>query len=93
MNQNLHPHSLLQQPPFPATLSKEALIQKLGGAMGEEKARLVVEQATLSLGYRSDSYTKEETLAILDKIAEEGGLVAVVARFAKAQYILDFPGK
>jgi hypothetical protein len=71
-------------------LPKRALIMLLGATLGEEKAREVITEAAKSLGLWDDEYDREQTLQILERIAQQPDLVGIAARFVKSRVHLQW---
>lgn len=72
-------------------LPRRTLIELLAQSLGQEKAEDVVTAAARDLGLPVfGDYNREQTLAVLERLAGMSGLVGVVARFAKARLILLF---
>jgi hypothetical protein len=65
------------------------LIPLLAPAIGVEKAREAIENGCARLGLDPKSLTSENAIAVLDLLAKAEGIVGVVARFAKARYLLS----
>jgi len=70
-------------------LAKE-VAELLAPSMGQERARELVETSARKLGLELEALGREEVAAILDDLATTGGVVSVVARFAKARALLKF---
>jgi hypothetical protein len=64
------------------------LIPLLAPAIGVEKARETIESAAARLGVEAGTLSAEEALAVLDLLAKADGIIGVVARFAKARFLL-----
>ncbi len=72
-------------------LPREELIKQLSEPLGSEKAEEVVQRAAAAAGFGDlTEFDREQTLAILERLAVSPGLVGVVARFAKVRLILRF---
>jgi hypothetical protein len=65
------------------------LLPLLAPALGTEKARDAVTTTALRLRFDPQSLTREQALMVLDELARSEGIVGVVARFAKARYLLE----
>jgi hypothetical protein len=62
----------------------------LAPALGTEKAREAIEHAAAKRGIDLTSgLTYNGALAVLDELTTIEGIVGVVARFAKARFLLD----
>ncbi len=57
----------------------------LAKTIGDEKALMLVEQATAALGFSKETIGRAEALAVLERISEEPGIVGISARFAKSR--------
>jgi hypothetical protein len=68
------------------------LIPLLAPALGAEKARDAIVSAAEFRGLEASALSHASALVVLDEIAKTGGIVGVVARFAKARFLLDNPG-
>jgi hypothetical protein len=64
----------------------------LAPALGAEKARDAIVSAAEFRGLDASGLSHASALVVLDEIAKIGGIVGVVARFAKARFLLDNPG-
>jgi hypothetical protein len=64
------------------------LIPLLAPSIGVEKARETIEGAAARLGIDAGSLTPDHALAVLHLLAEADGIIGVVARFAKARFLL-----
>lgn len=69
-------------------LSRMQLVGYLSESLGDAKATEVVSSAAAQMGLGLVDYDREQTLRILERLADEPGLVGIVARFAKARAIL-----
>ncbi|MEM6993732.1 MAG: hypothetical protein AAF721_24675 [Myxococcota bacterium] len=69
-------------------LTLATLASQLAQAMGEEKAREVVETTATELGLAGSSLTREQALEVLERIADTPGIVGVCARFARTRVML-----
>lgn len=66
--------------------SPQAVVELLARTLGREKATMVVRNAAMLLRTPPDQHwTHEDALAVLEKIAEQPGLVGITARFAKSR--------
>jgi hypothetical protein len=85
---------IAQAPSAPATPSLVApsvdLLPLLSPALGAEMARAAIEQAAARRGLEvSTSLSSDAAVAVLDEMSKVEGIVGVVARFAKARFLLD----
>jgi len=64
------------------------LVPLLAPAIGVEKAREAIEGSAARLGLDAKSLTRDQALTVLDLLAKAEGIVGVVARFAKARFLL-----
>lgn len=65
------------------------LLPLLAPALGTEKARDAVTVSAQRQRFDPQSLTRDQALAVLDDLAESEGIVGVVARFAKARFLLE----
>lgn len=65
------------------------LLPLLAPALGTEKARDATNAAAVRLGLDARSLTRDDAVAVLDELARAEGIVGVVARFAKARFLLE----
>jgi hypothetical protein len=87
------PKTLTQIRAAPAVMPTSApvvdLIPLIAPALGAEKARDAVDAAAARRGVDSSMpLSHEDALAVLDEMAQVEGIVGVVARFAKARFLL-----
>jgi hypothetical protein len=69
-------------------ISRGDVIDLLAASLGTTKAEQAVRVAATSLRLDAGAFQLEEALALLDKIAEEPGIVGITARFAKTRAVL-----
>ena len=69
-------------------MSRVQLVGLLSESLGDTKATEVVTAAAAQMGLGLIEYDRSQTLQILERVADEPGLVGIVARFAKARAIL-----
>jgi hypothetical protein len=69
--------------------SATELIPLLAPAIGVEKAKEAIDSATTRLGLDANALAPEDAVAVLDLLAKSEGIVGVVARFAKARFLLS----
>jgi hypothetical protein len=65
------------------------LFPLLAPALGTEKARDAVTLTAQRMRFDPQSLTHDQALAVLDELAQSEGIVGVVARFAKARFLLE----
>lgn len=65
------------------------LLPLLAPALGTEKARDAVTASALRQRFDPRRLSHDEALAVLDDLAHTEGIVGVVARFAKARFLLE----
>jgi hypothetical protein len=70
-------------------LSRQELVSYLSESLGDAKATEVVSATATQMGMGLVDYDRAQTLQILERVADEPGLVGIVARFAKARAILS----
>lgn len=73
-------------------LSASKLADLLAPALGVERARELVTEHVQRLHYDVASLSREQALEVLELLAMNEGIVAVVARFAKARLLLKNTG-
>jgi hypothetical protein len=73
-----------------ATYSREELVAILSGSISEAVAAASIVQHARALGISTAAFTFTEAQAILERIAQEPGLVGIAARFAKARVALQW---
>lgn len=64
------------------------VVDLLASSLGTTKAEHAVRSAMTALRLSSSSFPLDQALAVLDKIAEEPGIVGITARFARARAVL-----
>lgn len=64
------------------------LLSLLAPALGAEKARDATEAAAARIGVDAHRLTPDDALRVLEVLASSDGIVGVVARFAKARFLL-----
>jgi hypothetical protein len=65
------------------------LVPLLAPALGAAKARETIEAAAQKLGLDPDALDRDAALAVFDELSANEGIVGVVARFAKARFVLE----
>jgi hypothetical protein len=68
----------------------KALAAMIGANLGQEKALAVVERATSDLRLDPAALSRDDALAVLEKVAQEPGIVGITARFAKSRVHLTW---
>lgn len=66
-------------------------IQHMLAALGDAKARDVIDKAARELRITASELESRQALQMLEHIASEPGLIGITARFAKARAILRWP--
>ncbi len=61
------------------------LREALQSALGQERADAAVREAAEVLGFFGQSFSRDQALAVLGKVAEHDGLVGISARFARSR--------
>jgi hypothetical protein len=56
----------------------------LSPSLGQKKAEALISEAAEKLGLRTEMFARADALRIMEKIADQPGLVGVTARFAKS---------
>ena len=69
-------------------ISRVDVIDLLAASLGTTKAEHAVRSAADSLRLADSSFPLDQALALLEKIAEEPGIVGITARFAKTRALL-----
>ena len=67
---------------------RTVLVEMLSQSIGVEKAEEEMRMLALKMGYTDAILTGEQALLLLDSLAEQGGMIAVVARLAKNRIFL-----
>jgi hypothetical protein len=65
------------------------LLALLAPALGAEKARDATEAVAARMGVDARALSREDALRVLDALTATEGIVGVVARFAKARFLLS----
>lgn len=71
-----------------ASISRSDVVDLLAASLGTTKAEHAVRAAAAALRLDDSSFPLERALALLEKIAEEPGIVGITARFAKTRALL-----
>lgn len=61
------------------------LVRMLSPSLGQQKAESLIVEAAGALGLRAELIARSDALRILEKIADQPGLVGITARFAKSR--------
>lgn len=78
--------------PLPSRLVRDELVEALSRALGNEKAKQVIDNACRERGIVPEQLTKSSALETLEALSHTPGLVGVTARFAKARLALKLEG-
>lgn len=78
-----------RSPVPPARPTVVDLVPLLAPAIGDEKAREAIEAGCTRLALDSNALSPDDAFRVLDLLATAEGIVGVVARFAKARYLLS----
>jgi hypothetical protein len=70
-------------------LATDQLIAMFSPALGLEKASETVKNVLLAIGVTGATMTYDEAHQALERLGRQGGVVATVARFAKARLLLS----
>lgn len=73
-------------------VTQSAIAGMFESALGAEKARDLVADYFARAGITTTTCTRQQAVEILDRMAKSEGIVAVVARFAKARMLLRRSG-
>jgi hypothetical protein len=82
------PPSSLPRRPSPTPKSGIDLVALLAPALGAEKARDATDASCAKLGLDARVLSRADALCVLDDLTSNDGIVGVVARFAKARFLL-----
>jgi hypothetical protein len=74
----------------PSTLALRELVPLLSHAVGQEKAHDAILAGVRRLSLPEDRLGRDQAALLFEDLAQQGGLVGVTARFAKARLILLF---
>jgi hypothetical protein len=69
----------------PSRLPDRELVLLLSHSIGLQKAQECVSDAILGLGLSPVALSKEDALAVLERLALQPGIIGVTARFAKSR--------
>jgi hypothetical protein len=67
--------------PIPAV----ELVRMLSPSLGQQKAEALIVAAAEALNLRAELLARSDALRIMEKIADQPGLVGITARFAKSR--------
>lgn len=70
---------------------RSALMDMLSGTLGSDKAAAIVDEAANALGIGA-VLDREQALRVLERVAQNPGLVGIAARFAKSRVHLVWGG-
>jgi len=73
---------------FGQGMSRAAIAAFMASSLGEQRSQELVDEAARRLGIQAELLNREEAYMIFENLAERGGAIATVARFAKARFIL-----
>jgi hypothetical protein len=73
-----------------ATYPLADLVALLAGSISEAVAAAKITQHARALNISTEGFTRTEAQSILERIAQEPGLVGITARFAKARVALQW---
>jgi len=71
-----------------AGVSRSDVVDLLAASLGNTKAEQAVSAAAVALRLEDSSFPLERALALLEKVAEQPGIVGITARFAKTRALL-----
>jgi hypothetical protein len=74
----------------PSTLALREIVPMLAHAVGQEKSHEAILAGVRRLGLPEDRLDRDQAGTLFEDLAQQGGLVGVTARFAKARLILAF---
>ncbi len=66
-------------------IPRAALAELLASALGEAKAVELVDRAARELGIFAPALTRDQSLEVLGRLADDPGLVGITARFARGR--------
>jgi hypothetical protein len=69
-------------------VSRSDVVDLLASSVGATKAEHAVRAASGALRLDTSSFSLEQAMALLEKIAEEPGILGITARFAKSRALL-----
>ena len=73
------------------SIERDELISMLSKALGRDASASHIAEAMRFTGYAGDQLSVAQASAVLEHLAEQSGIVAAVARFAKARLLLRAP--
>ncbi len=71
------------------TYRKSQLIGLLAPSVGEEIAQRMIDRALSELGVDGTAINREQAMRVLERVAQEPGLLGIVARLAKSRLRTD----
>jgi hypothetical protein len=77
---------------LPGHLSHDDINAFLAPALGDAKGLEAIAVYAAKIGATGEYFTRAQALEILELMAQAEGVLGTVARFAKARFILLFPG-
>lgn len=69
-------------------MSRTAVAAFMANSLGDARSRELVDETAQQLGITGEQLDCEQAHMIFESLAERGGAIATVARFAKARFIL-----
>jgi len=82
----------IAKPAPPARVSLEEIAMYVAPALGDVVARESVSKYAATLGLSGPEVARAEASQILDAMSQAEGMIGVVASFAKARFLLKYPG-
>src|SRR5262249_17360392 len=73
-------------------VSRAELVRLLAPALGEERSLDVVVAYGTKVGANGPDFTRAQAARMLELMSASEGILGVVASFARARFILKFPG-
>jgi hypothetical protein len=84
--------TMAKAPPTASRVSLEEIAMFLAPALGDVVARETVAKHAAALGVHGLDASRTEAVQILDAMSQAKGMIGVVASFAKARFLLMYPG-
>jgi hypothetical protein len=76
------------------TRPASGLADMLAANLGDERARELVDETVSALGLNGAALSQEEALDVLERLAQQPGIVGITCRFAKSRIHLNWdPGR